>query len=650
MSSEPLIPRAALYGNPDRADVQISGDGQFISWLAPVDGVLNIWVAPADDLDAAQPITNDTRRGVRAHDWAHTNRHVLYPQDTGGDEDFHTYSVDVTTRVTVDLTPYDGVATAIAGLSPQFPEEVLISVNNRVPELHDLHRVNVITGESEVVIENPGFVGFTARDDYTVPLAITMTPDGGAMILKADEGTDFQPFITVPMADSLTTQPLGFTKDGASVYLLDSRGRDKAALTKVDLATGVTEVVFASDVSDVAAIMAHPTEKTIQAVAVNYQRTEWEALDEQVAADLAVLAEVADGEIMVSSRTTDDQTWIVVFHLDDGPVRYYRYQRSDQTAQFLFTNRTDLDQYTLAKQHSVIVPARDGLELVSYLSLPPSSDPTNSGKPDRPLPMVLLVHGGPWARDTWGFNPEHQLWANRGYAVLAVNYRGSTGFGKDFLNAGNLEWGAKMHDDLLDAVDWAVEQGIAQRDKVCVYGGSYGGYAALVGLTMTPKVFACGVDIVGPSNILTLLNSIPPYWEPMIQMFKDRVGDFSTEEGREFLASRSPLTHVQQIERPLLIGQGRNDPRVKEPESEQIVAAMQDHDIAVTYVLFPDEGHGFAEPANRLSFFAVTEAFLAEQLGGRAEPFGDVFAKSSITVPNGVANIPDLEQSLPANS
>jgi dipeptidyl aminopeptidase/acylaminoacyl peptidase len=260
--------------------------------------------------------------------------------------------------------------------------------------------------------------------------------------------------------------------------------------------------------------------------------------------------------------------------------------------------------------------------------------------------MVLNVHGGPWARDDWGFDAEHQLLANRGYAVLAVNFRGSTGFGKRFINAGNKEWAGKMHDDLIDAVKWAVDEKIADPRRVAIMGGSYGGYATLVGLTFTPQQFACGVDIVGPSNILTLLSTIPPYWQPMVQMFKDRVGDFGSREGKEFLTERSPLTHVEQIERPLLIAQGKNDPRVKQTEADQIVREMQDKKIPVTYVLYPDEGHGFARPQNRLSFNAVTEAFLAEHMGGRCEPIGQAFDGSTITVPTGAADVPGLEAAL----
>jgi dipeptidyl aminopeptidase/acylaminoacyl peptidase len=336
----------------------------------------------------------------------------------------------------------------------------------------------------------------------------------------------------------------------------------------------------------------------------------------------------------------------VAFLTDDGPVRYYRYDRDANHAEYLFANRSDLDGLPLAPMHPVEITSRDGLTLVSYLTLPPGSDPDGDGRPTEAVPMVLNVHGGPWGRDDWGYDSIHQWLANRGYAVLSVNFRGSTGFGKEFVNAGNRQWGAAMHDDLIDAVNWAVAEKITESDRVGILGGSYGGYATLVGLTMTPEVFACGVDIVGPSNIITLLSTIPPYWAPAMQMFRDRVGDPATEEGRKLLTERSPLTHVAAIRRPLLIGQGANDPRVKQAESDQIVQAMQEKGIPVTYVLFADEGHGFARPENSLAFFAVADLFLAEHLGGRSEPIGGDFQGSSVTVPHGAESVPGLAAAL----
>jgi dipeptidyl aminopeptidase/acylaminoacyl peptidase len=327
---------------------------------------------------------------------------------------------------------------------------------------------------------------------------------------------------------------------------------------------------------------------------------------------------------------------------DNGPGRFYLYDRPKKTATFLYTNRPKLETATLASMHAREIKSRDGLTLMSYLTLPVWTDPDGDGVPAAPLPTVLYVHGGPWGRDTWGYNATHQLLANRGYAVLSVNFRASTGFGKKFLNAGNREWAGKMHDDLIDAVNWAVGGKIADATQVAIMGGSYGGYATLAGLTFTPDVFAAGVDIVGPSNLVTLLSTIPPYWAPQIELFTTRVGDHRTAEGRKFLESRSPLTFVDRIKKPLLIAQGANDPRVKQAESDQIVAAMKAKNIPVVYALFPDEGHGFARPENNVAFMAITEAFFAQHLKGRAEPIGDAFQGSSVTVPHGKELVPGV--------
>jgi dipeptidyl aminopeptidase/acylaminoacyl peptidase len=641
----PLLPRELLFGNPERAEITISPDGSRLAWRAPVDGVMNVWVAPAGDLAAAKPVTKDTSRGIRIYFWAYDSRHVLYLQDRGGDENWRVYAVDLASGAERDLTPFDKVQARIEQVSPRFPGEILISINDRDPQLHDVYRVNLTTGERTLVQKNEGYVGFAFDDDYRLHLAVRFTPDGGMEILKAaKEG--FAPFATVPPADSLTTNPIGFDKSGETLYLLDSRGRDTSALTKVALATGKGEVVFADPRADVANVLVHPTERTLQAVSSNYLREEWKVLDPAIAADFEALGRAAKGEFAIASRTLDDKVWIVSYLQDAGPVTYYRYDRPDRKATFLFTARPALEGKTLAPMHPRAIPARDGLELVSYLTLPPGSDDDLDGVPAAPVPMVLFVHGGPWARDDWGYHPYHQWLANRGYAVLAVNYRGSTGFGKKFLNAGNREWAAKMHDDLIDAVDWAVARKIADPDEVAIMGGSYGGYATLVGLTFTPEKFAAGVDIVGPSNLETLLSSIPPYWAPILSVFEQRMGEMKTDEGKAFLRSRSPLFKVDAIQRPLLIGQGANDPRVKQAESDQIVQAMKAKKLPVTYVLFPDEGHGFARPENSKAFNAIAEAFLGTHLGGRVEPIGDDFEGSSVSVPEGAAAVPGLAQAL----
>jgi len=641
-AEEPLIPRDALFGNPDKGSPRISPDGRRLAYLAPVDGVLNIWVAPIDSPSDAAPVTSDDTRGIRTFFWSFDNDHVVYTQDKGGDENWRVYSTNIDTHETVDLTPIDGVAAQIQEVSPEFPEEILIAINNRVPEFHDIYKVNIITGQRELVQENNGYIGFVTDDDYRVRFATRFTEDGGSELFRAD-GDGFVPFLKIPMEDSLTTSPLGFDKSGETLYIIDSRGRNTSALVSLDLATGEKAVIADDRRADLSDVMVHPTNKNIEAVAFTYLRKAWVIIDDSIKGDFAYLRRVADGDLEIISRSHDDSKWIVAYLLDDGPVQYYLYDRPAKKAKYLFSNRSALENLPLAKMRPVSIESRDGYELVSYLTIPNGSA-MKGDKPAKALPMVLFVHGGPWARDNWGYHPYHQWLANRGYAVLSVNFRGSTGLGKDFLNAGNKEWAGKMHDDLIDAVQWAVDEGIADPDRVGIMGGSYGGYATLVGMTFTPEEFACGVDIVGPSNIVTLLNTIPPYWAPMVEIFKKRVGDHTTPEGRAFLEARSPLTRVDQIVRPLLIAQSANDPRVKQTEADQIVEAMRRKGIPVTYVLYPDEGHGFRRPENSTSFTAVAEAFLAEHLGGRYEPVGDDFEGSSITIPVGSEEIPGIAE------
>jgi len=657
-----LIPRASLFGNPDKISPTLSPDGSKIAFIAPSNGVLNVWVAPADKPDAAKPVTADTTRGIREYSWAFNNSHLIYRQDSGGDENFKIFAVDVATGKSRDLTPFDTIpgpdgkpmtlpnndkllrpAAQIENVSEKFPDEILIGLNNRNPVYHDLHRVNVKTGAMTLVYQNDEYDGLVTDDDYTIRFATEATEDGGRRLLKY-EGGKFTPFQKIGFEDALTTNPAGFNKTGDVMYMIDSRDRDTAALCTVDLKSGKETVLAQDPRTDVAGAIVHPTEKTVQAVSFNYLRKEWRVLDKTIAPDLDYLKTVAPGDIDVVSRTLDDKHWIVSYLQDVGGLKYYRYDRAAKAAAFLFSARSALDSLTLAPMHPVVIKSRDGLDLVSYLTLPVGSDADADGRPEKPLPMILNVHGGPWARDEWGYRGEVQWQADRGYAVLQVNYRGSTGFGKAFISKSDREWGGKMHDDLIDAVNWAVKQGVADPERVAIYGGSYGGYATLVGMTFTPDVFACGVDIVGVANLNTFMGTIPPYWAPFLEQMKRRVGDYSTDDGKKFLASRSPVNFVQNITKPLLIGQGYNDPRVNHDEASQMVKAMKDRNIAVTYVLFPDEGHGFARPQNRLAFYAVSEAFLAEHLGGKFEPVNDAFNGSSIQIPEGKQFIPGLSE------
>jgi dipeptidyl aminopeptidase/acylaminoacyl peptidase len=644
----PLIPRAKFFGNPEKARARLSPDGKRLAFVAPVEGVLNIWVSPDDDPEKAKPVTFDKHRGIYSYFWAYTSQHILYSQDKDGDEDDHVYRIDLESGEIKDLTPLEKIKAEIEGTSEKFPEEILVGINDRGErQFHDVYRVNIVTGERKLIQENPGLAAFMTDDDFRVRFAVNFTPDAGQVLLKPADGGQWEPYIKIGPLDAMTTSPAGFDKTGDKLYFIDSRERNTAALTYIDLKTGQQHLIADDPRADIGGALVHPTEKTIQAVSFTYTRTEWKILDESIRADLDYLKTVADGEIQVTGRTLDDQRWTVAYIMDDGPVRFYLYDRQpERKATFLFTSNRELEKLPLVKMHPVVIKARDGLDLVSYLTLPKWADPDGDGRPDKPLPLVLNVHGGPWARDDWGYDAEHQLLANRGYAVLAVNYRGSTGFGKDFINAAQREWAGKMHDDLIDAVNWAVEQKIADKDKVCIMGGSYGGYATLVGLTFTPDVFACGVDIVGPSSLITLLENPPPYWFSFMPVMKLRVGDWTTEEGRKFLESRSPLNFVDRIKKPLLIGQGANDPRVKQAEADQIVQAMKEKMIPVTYVLFHDEGHGFARPENRFAFYAVTEAFLAEHLGGRYEPIGEAFQGADFSVPAGKDQVPGLAAAL----
>ena len=605
----PLIPRNILFGNPDKTSPQVSPDGARMAYLAPVHNVLNVWVGTIGG-DDYQPVTNDTDRGIRFYAWAADNTHILYIQDAGGNENWRLYATNPDTRETRDLTPFENVQARIIDRDKHFPNELLVGLNKDNPQLHDVYHLDLTTGELTLKTKNPGnVVGWVTDTHFKVRGALAMLPDSSTQLLvRASEQDEWNPLLTWGPDDNQTSGPVGFTLDGQSLYLEDSRDVNAGRLVKMEIGTGETTVIAQDPQYDVSNVMVHPDTYEIQAVAFNRDRVEWTVLDETIRDDFQQIGALHRGDFVVTSRDDADNTWIVVFTVDNGPVPYYAYDRKARKATFLFTNQPALSDYTLATMEPISFTARDGLTIHGYLTLPPGGEGRN-------LPMVLDVHGGPWARDGWGYNPEAQWFANRGYACLQVNYRGSTGYGKNFMNAGNKEWGGKMHNDLVDAVQWAIERGIANAKKVAIYGGSYGGYAALVGATFTPDLFCCAVDIVGPSNIITLIKTIPPYWAPIIAAFYQRVGHPEIDE--EFLKSRSPLFKVDQIKIPMLIAQGANDPRVKQAESEQIVEAMKSKGIDYEYMLFPDEGHGFAKPENRLKFYGAAEKFLAKHLGGR---------------------------------
>ena len=645
VNSVPLIPREAIYGNPVRAQGRISPDGKWLSWLAPYEGVMNVFIAPADDMDAVRRMTSATDRPIPQYFWSPLSDSILYVQDKAGDENYLLYQVDLESGEERNLTPFEDTRVQIVGTSNTIKDQMLIGLNNRDARFHDVHMLDLRTGETELVEQNDdAFMGYVADDSLTLRWAMRANAEGGTDMFEITDGQVAEtPRETTTLEDALTTGVAGYTTDGKTLYWIESRGRNTAAVIAENTETGEKRVIAEDDKADIGGTLQDPQTGEIEAYSVNYLKNEWHALDPETKASLDWLETQLEGEFGVQSRTEDDRRWIVA----NDPViegsKVYLYDRDAQTLSELYTSRPELEGAPLQPMHPREIPARDGLTLVSYLTLPPGSDADGDGVPDEAVPMVLLVHGGPWARDGYGFNRAHQWLANRGYAVLSVNFRGSTGLGKDFLNAGNLEWGKKMHDDLIDAVDWAADQGIAQRDRVAIMGGSYGGYATLAGLTFTPETFACGVDIVGPSNLETLLESIPPYWEPQVKQFHERMGNPNTPEGLALLKERSPLHKANAITKPLLIGQGANDPRVKQPESDQIVSAMEADGIPVTYVLFPDEGHGFAKPTNNIAFNAIAENFLATCLGGRAEPVGETLDTSTAEIRTGRELIQGLE-------
>jgi dipeptidyl aminopeptidase/acylaminoacyl peptidase len=614
-----LIPLPVLFGNPERITPRISPDGSQLAWIAPYEGVLNVWLAPitADqgvDWTAAGVVTDDADRGIRQFRWAHDGRHLLYLQDAGGDENWRLYDVDLPTMRRRDLTPFDGVQAQLIAAERDFPDQILVGLNMDDPKWHDVYRLDLSTGELTKELDNPGFAGLVADAQLVVRAALQPRPDGSHSIVVRDsaDAADWREVLEIPAEDSLTTAPVSFSADGRSLLLISSVGLQAAALVRIELATGTTEVLAEDPEADVRAVRVNPDTREPQIVTFLRDRSVYRVLDPSVADHVQAIRALHPGDPAFEHGDDADRVWLAAFTNDTGSVTYYTYDTSTGAASWLFEARPELSRYELAAMEPFSFPARDGLTIHGYLSFPLGQDRSD-------LPTVLLVHGGPWGRDTWGFDPRAQWLANRGYLCIQVNFRGSAGYGKEFLNAGVREWGNKMQHDLSDAVAYAVSRGWSDPARVAIMGGSYGGYATLAGAAFTPDLYCCGVDIVGPSNLITLIESVPPYWAPLLAQFHNRVGDPAKD--RDFLWSRSPLSAASQIRIPLLIAQGANDPRVKQAESEQIVAALAEHGIDCDYMLFPDEGHGFAKPDNRLKFYAAADKFLSRYLARTAGPF-----------------------------
>lgn len=610
----PLVPLEHFFDDPERAAARVSPDGAKLAWLAPADGVLNVWASDRDGGDPVQ-VTHDRERGVRSYAWTRDSARILYLQDTGGDENTHLFVADLSHREQPDrdLTPWAGVKVGVVDVPRHDPDHILISTNRRDRSVFDVERLDLVTGGVAPVAENPGAImGWLTDRDGRVRSAIAQTPTGDHELLVRDDETE--PFrVLAEYANEDSGMPYAFSADGTQIYVGSARDSDRIRLVALDIATGVERVIDEDEEADLGGpIISDATGELIGAV-YRRDRVVIHPFDDDFAADIERVRAIHPGDPMIGSTDDAERYWTVAFDDDRDPGATYLFDRRSGKARLLFRSRPWLVPEHLAERRPVRITSRDGLTLRCYLTLP-------VGVSGLDLPMVLMVHGGPWARDGWGWDPQAQFLANRGYAVLQVNYRGSTGFGKSFTHAAEREFAGKMHDDLIDAVNWAIDERVADPRRVAIYGGSYGGYAALVGATFTPEVFSAVISVVGPSNLVTLVRSFPPYWRPLLAgtWFKF-VGDPDDPDQLADLEARSPINRVDKIVAPLLVIQGANDPRVTKHESDQIVDAVRARGVPVEYIVKDDEGHGFVKPANRMDVYRAIERFLATHLGGRLD-------------------------------
>ena len=649
-----MIPRQLLLGNPTRTAAAISPDGSYIAYLAPEHGVMNVWVTPRGSLRLAKPVTHSRSQPIQAFRWAPDSRRILYLQGHDGDENNQLYGATIANGAVVDYTPFAKTDTTLVAASPLVPNNILIALNRRDVHWPDIYRVNLASGHLQLVWTNPGgYIQFVADRSLVLRLGETTTAKGGYRLDEFLPDGRTRTLMTVRFDDSQTTAVASLAMSRRKLFLLDSRRRDTAALEWMDMVSG-TEHLLASDprvdiasnpdggVGGEGTLITDPRTGEVLAYGVDDLTEKWVAVGKALAGDISFLDRAAGGQWSVASQSADDRFWTLVVDRPAEPSAYYLFDRSNRTLRRLFSTRPQLDGRPLSVMTAIVLHARDGARLISYLSLPPLT----GHRLKHPLPGVILVHGGPDERNVYGYNPYHQWLASRGYAVLSINYRGSTGFGKAFTNS--RAWSPQVSDDLLVGVRWLVARGIAVPGRNAIVGGSYGGYLALAGLESVHDAYACGVDAYGPTQLVQLLSrkSLPPEWSADYEHLVRVFGDPRTSPGRAYLQGRSPATHVNEITRPLLVAQGGNDPRVPRSQSDDLVAALARRDVPVTYLVFPDEGHVFKRPTNVLAFAAVTEAFLGKCLGGAFEPIDDALSDSSIRVPVGAQRIPGLSAAL----
>jgi len=609
----PLIPLRDFFRNPEGAAYQLSPGGDYISWMAPWENRLNVFVQPAAGGEPRR-LTDATKRDLAGYFWAAKDQ-IVYLQDDGGDENFHLFAINADGTNRQDLTPFPGVRVGVVDDLRDDEDHLLISMNKRDARVFDVFRLNTRTGEIELVAENPGSVSDWVTDhEGKVRAAVQTDGVNTELLYRATESEPFKKVLVTDFRESI--DPLFFTFDNKELYASSNLGRDKSAIVRLDPATGKElEVIFEDPEVDTSTLLASEKRKVITAAAFTRDKQEYHFFDDW----RRDLQEKLEGklpgvEVSLSSMNRDEDKFIVRTHSDRTRGAYWFYNTRTEELRKLADVSAWLDENQLAPMTPVRVTARDGLVLPGYLTLPPGVKPKN-------LPVVMLVHGGPWARDAWGFDGGAQFLANRGYAVLQINFRGSTGYGRAFWEKGFKQWGKTMQDDVTDAAKWLVSEGIADPKRIAIYGGSYGGYAALAGMAFTPEIYAAGISFVGPSNLFTLLETVPPYWEPMRKMNYEMIGD--PEKDKDLLTAASPLFSADRIQSPLLIAQGANDPRVKQAESDQIVEALKKRGVDVPYIVKANEGHGFANEENRMYFYRAVEQFLAKHLGGRAEEGGE---------------------------
>ncbi|MGA3171392.1 MAG: S9 family peptidase [Chthoniobacteraceae bacterium] len=609
----PRLPLRAFFDNAQRAAAQISPDGARLAFLAPADNDrMNVWVCPVGaPLDSARLVTHEKIRGVFSFVWSRDSRWILYIHDANGDENFHIFRADPTQpgAQSLDLTHQDGTRADFINLPIETPGQIVVAWNKRDPHCFDPYRIDLATGRAAMISENPGDIDSWYTDTHgRVLAAVAILKNTQTEIrVRPGESSPFKLLATYTYDENAGVH--GFSVDGTFLYVTSARDSDLTRLVKLDLATGRESVIDQDPVFDVDGPIISDVTHKLLAVGYNKERYVYKPFDPQFQKDLDILGRVHDGDIHFGSSTSDERKWIIAFNSPTDPGATYLYDRDTGNARFLFRPRPWLTPQVLVDVKPITLPSRDGLTLHGYLTLPKGVEPRN-------LPAVLDVHGGPWLRNSWGYDAEAQFLANRGYAVLQINYRGSSGYGKKFINAGDKQWGAKMTDDMIDATQWLIDQKIADPKRFGIYGGSYGGYATLAALAFRPGVYACGIDYVGVANLLTFMRTIPSYWETSRQVLYKRVGD--PEADWQWLHDHSPVFFADKIQAPLFVAQGYNDPRVNHDEAEQIVGAMRRNRKPVEYMVKMNEGHGFMNPENRLDFYGAMETFLARYLGANS--------------------------------